>query len=89
MNKLKYKNTLKKGIFITLAGMISMLFVATFVSYKGEGFLTNLLTVVFEPAGWFAVWYGLDHVFYLSKASQENLHFAKKVLGAQINFDGY
>ncbi len=86
---LKYKNILKKGVFITILGMAIMLLMATFVSQIDNEFFSDLLTVILEPTGWFAVWYGLDHIFYVSKHHKKSLDFSKKVLGAEINFYAY
>lgn len=87
--QLKYKNILKKGIIITFLGMTTMLLTAIFSSQIQDRFFSNFLTVLFEPTGWFAVWYGLDHIFYLSKDKKVHLDFAAKILSAEMNFDAY
>ena len=87
--KEKYRNMLKKGFVITVLGMVSMLFTVTIEAKVEDEFLANLLTVIFEPTGWFAVWYGLDHIFYVSKYNKKFLNYTSKVLGAEINFDAY
>ncbi len=84
------KKTMRKGIFLVVGGMISMLFATWIATMSGNGsFIMNLLFVIFEPAGWFSTWYGLDLVFYISREDRENLDFNRKMARAKIEFDAY
>jgi hypothetical protein len=62
-----------------------MIFVATLL-YSEKGFFYSFLLVVFEPAGWFTVWSGLDKIFSEVKEKQPLLEFYKKMLASRINF---
>lgn len=83
------KKLVKKGILITLLGMAVMFLTAILISKIEDKFFSNLLTVMFEPTGWFAVWYGLDHLFYLANDNKEILGFSKKMVAAEIIFNAY
>lgn len=85
-----YKKTIKRGVVLAVAGVISMVF-ATWISTMAEdgGFAMHLLRVVFEPAGWFSTWFGLDLIFYLSREDRETLQFNRKMARAKIEFDSY
>ena len=84
----EHTNYIKKGILLIILGAIFM-FVATIVAGWENNFIFNFLRVVLEPSGWFMSWYGLDHIFYLSKENRQELEFNKKMAHAEINFDSY
>ena len=46
----------------------------------------HLLLVLFEPAGWFMLWVGLDHLVYASKDKKKELAFYSKMIKSEINF---
>jgi hypothetical protein len=85
-----YKNTIKKGIVLTAVGLIAMMAATAFSSFSGSGdFLMHMLTVIFEPTGWFMTWFGLDLIFYESKGNRDELKFSRKMAHAAIEFDTY
>jgi len=81
------KDTMKKGVIITSIGFITMV-IATFL-YDSTIFLLKFIRVILEPAGWFAVWYGLDHLFYLRNQHKPELEFYQKMSKAKISFMSY
>ncbi len=69
---------------------IFLMLVATLVSYYfNDQIIFHLFRVILEPAGWFTAWYGLDHVFYLSKDGKKEFEFYQKMAEAEIKFDVY
>lgn len=83
------KDYLHKGMISSFVGIILML-LATVISYFENGnLLLNLGRVILEPAGWFTTWFGLDHIFYLSKEDRKELEFTKKMAKTNISFDVY
>lgn len=83
------KNLVKKGITLSIGGFFLMFFVSIVSHYFTINLWTDFLRILFEPAGWFSVWYGLDQIFYFSKEKKPELEFYKKMMHADIHFEGY
>lgn len=78
-----------KGMILTLFGIITML-IASYISFlKPEKYPVHFLLVLFEPAGWFLLWTGLDILVYSSKETKKDLDFYKRMTKAKINFLTY
>lgn len=88
--KKETKSTIKKGLFLTIAGVILM-FIATLIAvkYSDGGILVNFLIVVTEPGGWFLFWEGLSMTIFESKRSRSDLDFYKKISGGEVFFSSY
>jgi len=83
------KQLRKKSLLLVLAGCLLMM-VATFIAYhEFKNFLFYFLIILFEPAGWFSVWYGLDQFFYTAREKSPDLKFNKKLAKAEIGFISY
>lgn len=54
---------------------------------KSLGF--NLILIIFEPAGWFFAWTGLDRYFFGAKEEETHLKFYKKMANAKIYFQPF
>ena len=81
--------TKRKGMIFTAIGIILML-TASYLSFmQPERFHIHFLLVLFEPAGWFLLWAGLDHLVYSSKESKKDLNFYSKMTKSEINFSTY
>lgn len=80
--------TVVKGILALIVGFSVMVGTALLNSYT-KTFVTNMLTIVLEPAGWFSVWLGFDHIFYNAKAKKPEVQFYKKMKNAEIIFETY
>jgi hypothetical protein len=81
------KKMFKKWISMSILGMIFM-FIATFLifNYKDSGLGTSFLIILFEPAGWFLFWEGLNHLLDESKEISPDLKFHEKMSKARIRF---
>ena len=81
----------KKGIFMTLFGVSMILLAAYLYSIIGSQFnlFIHFLIFLFEPAGWFTAWTGLDQIFYTSKEKKPDLEFYDKMTHADIVFLSY
>lgn len=76
----------KRGILLALVGTITMI-VASYMSFiKPEKYPAHLVIVLFEPAGWFLLWMGLDHLVTTSKETKEELNFYSKMIKSEILF---
>jgi hypothetical protein len=80
------KQNNKKGIYFILIGIILMLF-ASYISFQNPvKFYVHTLLILFEPAGWFFLWSGLDHLVYLSKRKKNDQLYFHKMDEAMIRF---
>lgn len=78
---------IRGGEIFVACGLLIM-FVTTFIlfNYSDRSLFTNFLIVVFEPAGWFLFWEGLDQIVFESKKVLPELEFNEKMADAHINF---
>ena len=75
-----------RGFILTLIG-ITVMIAASYISFtKPEKYHVHLLLVLFEPAGWFLLWIGLDHLVYSSKETKKELAFYSKMTKSEVNF---
>lgn len=80
------KRTISKGVWCLVGGMILMGLNSIIVFSLKTTYLTILLRVVLEPAGWFFFWTGLDLLLnYYKNARRETLIY-KKMKHLQIHF---
>lgn len=81
--------TTKKGLFLTVLG-ITFMILASFISFGNpESFFLHGLQVLTEPAGWFLLWLGLDHLFYFSKKAKKDINFYALLSEIKIGFGTY
>lgn len=86
-NELKKSN--QKGILLTAIGA-SLMILASYLSYlKMQKYPVHLLLVLSEPAGWFLLWAGLDHLVYQSKNKKKEFEFYSKMAKSEIKFLTY
>jgi hypothetical protein len=85
--KLQNKKILRNGSIFTASG-IGIMLIATFTlfGYSQSNIFTHFLTILFEPAGWFLFWEGLDQVVFESKKTNPELEFYQKMTNSDINF---
>ena len=83
------RKTKRKGIILTVIGIVLMI-TASYLSYmKPEQYHLHFLIVLFEPAGWFLLWAGLDHLVYQSKSTKKDFDFFSKMTKSDINIFTY
>jgi len=87
--RIKISRSLRTGALLTLGGFL-MMTSALFLNRLEAGSLpADILLVVFEPAGWFTVWFGLDRLFYTVPEERKAHLFFKKISAAEIVFESY
>ena len=83
------KKTKRKGIILTTIGIVLMI-TASYLSFmQPEKYHFHFLIVLFEPAGWFLLWAGLDHLVYQSKSTKKDFDFYSKMSKSEIKFFTY
>lgn len=83
------RRTRLKGIKLVVFGVLLMV-IGGYISYQGfEKFSTHLLLIIFEPAGWFLFWSGLDILLELSGTINKDLRFFSDMAHTKIVFGSY
>ncbi|HYV91646.1 MAG TPA: hypothetical protein VE978_07685 [Chitinophagales bacterium] len=80
------KKLFTRGLLMSSVGLIFLLIAALlFLNYSSEYYFAAT-QVILEPAGWFLIWNGLDHIFYERKEIKSELRFYEKMKGSHIEF---
>jgi hypothetical protein len=83
------KKTKKKGLILTGIGSAIMI-AASYISFmRPEKYPVHFLLVLFEPAGWFLLWTGLDLLVFSSKETKKDLDFYLRMTKSEIKFFTY
>jgi len=77
------------GFFVAGIGFILMFAAVLLQFWLGQKMLTIILTTLFEPAGWFMMFYGFDNAFYGVKERQPEIDFYEKMSKAEVSFISY
>jgi hypothetical protein len=83
------KSSRVKGAYMLLLGVSLTLGATSIESFFSGTFLSHLLFVILEPAGWFVTWYALDQIFYPGKEKIAEHNFYKKMSKCEIIFSSY
>jgi hypothetical protein len=76
----------RKGILFILIG-IPFMAVASYFSYLNSPLLfINVLRITCEPAGWFFVWTGFDHIFLMANTKEGDINFYSLLAKTHIHF---
>ena len=87
--RIDVKKTKMKGILLTFTGIVLMI-TASYLSFmKPEKYHLHFLIVLFEPAGWFLLWAGLDHLVYQSQSAKKDFDFYSKMSKFEVKFLTY
>lgn len=84
----EYNVIFRQGIKFILSGIFFMI-LTTFLLVKKESVLTTFFSVLFEPAGWFLFWEGLNLVIFESKKKKPDYEFYEKMRKVEIYFLDY
>ena len=83
------KNNRLRGMKLAGFGILFMV-TGGYISYQGaEDFSVHLLLIIFEPAGWFLFWSGLDLLMEHSGKTKKELEFYHDMSRTRIIFGSY
>lgn len=83
------RNLRNKSLSLALLGICMMLLAAYIQMQPLSTFLLQLVFVLLDPAGWFALWYGLDQLVSISTQKRPELDFYHKMAKCEIRFASY
>jgi hypothetical protein len=79
----------RKGIMFAIVGTIIGVG-ATFLAISDVSqIIKSACLILLEPASWFSIWSGLDHIFFYSQPIKNELVFYEKMTKAPVNFQDY
>ena len=81
------RNILWKGFLFSLSGVLFMVLATFFITRESQNPFIIFLSVLFEPAGWFSFWEGLNLMIFESKSKSKHLPFYKRMSVAKISFE--
>jgi hypothetical protein len=76
----------RKGYLMCIIGFIVMIVAANLVTISNKTFYINALQIILEPAGWFFVWTGFDHLFENARKRKPEIIFNQKMAKSEIIF---
>jgi hypothetical protein len=90
LQKAKELETIRsRAMYFLISGIIVML-VSSYIAFlKLSGFHINVMLVLFEPAGWFLFWTGLESLVSASQAKKAERSFYDKMSLLHIEFSPY
>lgn len=80
------KKTKMNGLLLCITGFVIMICAVYLAGLPEKVFFINALRVILEPAGWFLVWTGFDHIFYESRKLKPEFHFMNRMAHGDIQF---
>ena len=80
------KKIIRRGSTLAVCGFILMIIAAYITNFSAKSFLSNTLLVLVEPSGWFLVWAGMDHIFYIARKKNPDYEFNQRMAHAEIVF---
>ena len=83
------KNTRNNSIIVAFMGILMMLAATYIRSIEPNTFFIRFLFVLLEPAGWFATWFALDRLFYMTEKNKTEYLFYEKMSKCEIIFSSY
>lgn len=83
------RQTLKRGISIGILGFVLMFFAVAIDYFIKSDLLRNIITTLFEPSGWFMMFYGFDTAFYGVNHMRPEIEFYQKMAKAEVSFVSY
>lgn len=83
------KKIIKTGLLVAALGFLLMFFSIMLQRSLGDNLIETVLVTLFEPSGWFLMFYGLDNTFYSSRSKRPEMEFHSKMAKAEISFISY
>ncbi len=76
----------RNGILMTVLGIAAMMLAVYITSLGEHTLIINSLKILFEPAGWFLIWTGLDKMYMGGKPIKRKRDFYARLEKSKIEF---
>lgn len=87
--KKEIKDIITKGIMLAIVGFFLMFCATLILEFLPKSLFSTFLVIVLEPSGWFVIWTGFDHIFYMPRDKKPELVFNEKMAKADVIFESY
>jgi len=87
LSKRAKRKVLMEGFLFSFFGVFFMILATFFTTRESQSSIIIFLAVLFEPAGWFLFWEGLNLMIFESKEKSSKLEFYKKLSKSKIIFE--
>jgi hypothetical protein len=84
----KVEGVKRKGYSLIVIGILIAL-IGGYIALYEHSFLAKVAIIVLEPASWFCIWSGFDHLVFNGKEYEGDLTFYDKMRNAEILFEGH
>lgn len=78
----------QKGYALIVIGILVAL-IGGYIALYEHSFFAKVAIIVLEPASWFSIWSGFDHLVFNGKEQEEDMMFYEKMQNADILFESY
>jgi hypothetical protein len=78
-----------KGMAMVAGGMILLFFASLIANQQPIQLAMRFLLILFEPAGWFFMWTGMDNLIFSSRQSKSEMEFYTKLSKSKIVFGSF
>jgi hypothetical protein len=83
------RNVKQKGALMLAFGVFCFAITVSISMAELTPLAMHILTFLFEPAGWFLMWTGLEQLFFASEERRPEYDFYRKMSNMHIGFYGY
>jgi len=87
LSKRAKRKVIMEGFLFSFFGVFFMILATFFITRESQSSIIIFLAVLFEPAGWFLFWEGLNLMIFESKEKSSKLEFYKKLSKSKIIFE--
>ena len=77
------------GFLMVFVGAILGIIATILYDIVEKGFLLKFILILMEPASWFSIWEGANHIFFEAKETKSEFEFYKKMAKSEITFQPY
>ena len=87
LSKRAKRKVIMEGFLFSFFGVFFMILATFFITRESQSSIIIFLAVLFEPAGWFLFWEGLNLMIFESQEKSSKLEFYKKLSKSKIIFE--
>ncbi|MGP8214451.1 MAG: hypothetical protein ACLQQ4_02700 [Bacteroidia bacterium] len=78
-----------KALAMSMAGIVLLFSASMITTQQSSNVGMRVMLVLFEPAGWFFIWTGMDNLFFSSRQTQLDMEFYTKLSKSKVVFGSF